>query len=531
MLNLNQPQGSVGTSPGLDGTGLTNPDNWRSLLGVTSTSDARRHSLIGGQPGVTFDGQTSGTRISSALTGQAIAAGDFSVWTRFRCPASIPASGNGSLPGIWALTDTATATYRPNAVLLYLDNANQLRLFRYGANQATDNRIATISSFVTTYAGQVVDVVVTRTGNTLKIYVNGTDTAFSEATAGTPPTWGAAVADGFFNLGMQSSSNIFGDRIYRAVLFNRALSQSDVNDLIVNGVADADQWGTQTQVINASTLNGGFETAGGGGADVFASVSEFTSGTGALSRDTVTFNSGAASCRIQPGASGSAAVYWTAGTLPIGKRFRLTFTAKAASGTPALNVADVNSSVTFANQALTTSWAPYSLEAVNTGTGTSPKLTVSAANADVNLDLVVLERIGALVDLNLGEGAGLCFTDRSSNLLHGIGVGGVAHVVPGREGCVRVRTTAGGGIQLGGSVPVIPLNARIRCITADAVSGTPTVTMGSGSGGTQHVASVALAAGLNDLTVVNRFNTTGNLWVNVSVTATVDWTVIYDLVD
>jgi hypothetical protein len=108
---------------------------------------------------------------------------------------------------------------------------------------------------------------------------------------------------------------------------------------------------------------------------------------------------------------------------------------------------------------------------------------------------------------------------------------GISHVVAGRVGCVRVRTTAGGGIQLGGSNPVIPLNGRIRCITADAVSGTPTVTMGNVAAGTQHVASVALTAGLNDLTVVNRFNTTGNLWVNVSVTATVDWTVIYDLVD
>jgi hypothetical protein len=433
------------------------------------------------------------------------------VWVRFRLSTT---SGTG----VFSITDSG------NNWLGLVSAAT----FTFDKSIAGVTSNTVLTGMGSAQAGQVVDFVVTRAAGVLTYYLNGLQLGNTDATAGWNWTSSAIFkVGGYFTAGQN-----YDDRIYRAVLFNRALSAQDVADLVVNGVDEADQWGTQTQVINASTLNGGFETAGAGGADVFASISEFTSGTGALSRDTVTFNSGAASCRIQPGASGSAAVYWTAGTLPIGKRFRLTFTAKAASGTPAINVADVNSSVTFANQALTTSWAPYSLEAVNTGIGTSPKLTVSAANADVNLDLVVLERIGAMVDLNLGEGAGLCFTDRSSNGLHSTVFGsGISHVVAGRVGCVRVRTTAGGGIQLGGSNPVIPLNGRIRCITADAVSGTPTVTMGNVAAGTQHVASVALTAGLNDLTVVNRFNTTGNLWVNVSVTATVDWTVIYDLVD
>lgn len=530
MLNLNQPQGSVGTSPALDGTGLTNPTNWRSLLGVDSLTDSRRRAFAGGQPGVSFDGATSGTRITSSLTGQQIGTGDFTVWVRFRCPASIPASGNGSLPGLWALTDMATATFRANAILLYLDNANQLRLFRYGATQASDNRIATVTGFVTAWAGQVVDVVTTRSGNTVKLYVNGAEVGFNETSSGAAPTWGSSIVSDFFNVGMQSAANIFGDRVYRAVLFNRALSAQDVADLVNNGVAEADQWGTQTAAYSSNFASG---------ADGWSFV-----------RATVTGNVDAIlgvddTLRIVPDTSPGTTHYTHNTAVPgmaTGKRYRLGFSYYVPGGNAVANglqmwQGGIAGSVTGVLNT-TGAWTNISpVEFVATSSrldllATSSGNTNFTGNGTDALyaKSFVLTRIGALVDLNLGEGAGLCFTDRSTNALHAIGLGGVAHVVAGREGCVRVRTTGTGNIQLGGA-GIIPANGRIRFITADAVSGTPTVTMGNASGGAQHVASVALAAGINELTVAARFNTTGNLWVNVSTSATVDWTVIYDIVD
>ena len=193
---------------------------------------------------VTFDGATASTRIASAC--QALGTGDFSLWSRFRVPSSaVPSTGNGANPGFLWISDINTGTFRANAMGIYLEGV-QLRVFRYGTTPATDNRIASVASFINNFGGQVVDVVITRAGNTLKIYINGTDTAYTETAAGAAPAWGQTVVSDFALVGAQSANNVFTGRIYRSVVFNRALSASDVTELITVGVNPADQWGTQT---------------------------------------------------------------------------------------------------------------------------------------------------------------------------------------------------------------------------------------------------------------------------------------------
>jgi hypothetical protein len=59
---------------------------------------------------------------------------------------------------------------------------------------------------------------------------------------------------------------------------------------------------------NNSVLNPGFETAGGGGIDVFANWTE-NGGTGAIARDTVIYNGGLASCKLTSGTSIDTYVY------------------------------------------------------------------------------------------------------------------------------------------------------------------------------------------------------------------------------
>ncbi len=206
---------------------------------------------------VNFDGATASTRIASAC--QAIGTGDFSLWSRFRVPASNPASSIG----IIGLSSTNSTMFAANAVLLSISSSGTLNFLRYGAT-TSDVRQAVIAGFLSTYSGQVVDIVVTRTGTTLKIYINGTDTAYTETTGGTPPAWSDTIASDFCNVGCFTSSanTVFTGRIYRSVVFNRALSATDVTELITVGVNPADQWGTQTQTIgyNPAVLNGGFET-------------------------------------------------------------------------------------------------------------------------------------------------------------------------------------------------------------------------------------------------------------------------------
>ena len=191
---------------------------------------------------VAFDGATASTRITSTLTGQNIGTGDFSVWARFRVPASVNAVNRGLV----ALTSNATASAQAESAHLFLAaNAGELAFRLYGAT-TSDIRQATINGFLAAYTGQVVDVVVTRTGTTVKIFINGTDTAYIETTSGTPPAWSAAVTSTFCNVGMAVGASLFTGRIYRSVVFNRALSASDVAELITVGVNPADQWGTQT---------------------------------------------------------------------------------------------------------------------------------------------------------------------------------------------------------------------------------------------------------------------------------------------
>jgi hypothetical protein len=479
---------------------------------------------------VAFDGATASTRVSSTLTGQALGTGDFSLWARFRVPASVSATGVGANPGIIWLSPASVGTYAANTIGIYLDSTGGVfRVFRYGTTQATDNRIASVASFIANYAGQVVDAVVTRAGNTLKIYINGTDTAYTETTGGAAPAWGQTVVSDFVQVGAQSSNNVFTGRIYRSVVFNRALSQSDVTELISTGVNPADQWGTKTQLMNTTTNNGGFETAGGGGADVFASWGEFSAGTAVISRDTIDYSpdlSSTASAKIL-GVDGTALATLNAasvGTLAPSKRYRLSAAHKtgASNNVPWSGGTTNTALVTFAT---TTSWANYSAEFVMPVSDTI-KFTQSGATT-IWADNVILERIGAIVDLDFTVGTGYQTYDRSTNNLHGTMFGGVEFVMPRRAAVLYATTNTSGNQQMLATT-AIPTTAIIEDIIVNS-TGSCTVSVGNASAGTQLVNAAAVVSGRQKLTLATPFSSTGNLWVNSSTTATLQFTILYTI--
>lgn len=103
--------------------------------------------------------------------------------------------------------------------------------------------------------------------------------------------------------------------------------------------------------------NGGFETAGAGAPDVLANWTESTFGTSAIARDTVDFNSGAASCRFDVDGSNSdvAVIQYV---LAPGFRYRVSFHAKASAAGATLKFGDT--SAADITTVLTTSWAAYS---------------------------------------------------------------------------------------------------------------------------------------------------------------------------
>lgn len=142
---------------------------------------------------------------------------------------------------------------------------------------------------------------------------------------------------------------------------------------------------SNTTLISPTVLNGGFETAGAGGADVFANWTEQVAGSSTVNDETSAPNAGAHACRLDIDASNSAASI-TQTALTVGNRYSYTLSAKADSGTPTLAVGPNT-------HTLTTSYATYS----GSFTATSTSLTIangSAASKSLFVDNITLTDLG-----------------------------------------------------------------------------------------------------------------------------------------
>ena len=480
---------------------------------------------------VAFDGSTSGTRIVSTLTSQNIGTGDMSMWNRFRVLTT-----TGTTRYIAALSSSSTAADQASACALSISSTGGLVFVLFGST-TSDSRIATVAGFQTAYSGQVVDIVVTRAGTTLKIYVNGTDTAYTETTTGTPPAWSATITSTNLFLGQSTgTTSIFSGRIYRSVVFNRALSASDVTELITTGVNPADQWGTQTQAVgfNPAVLNGGFETNSLNASGTWATT---VSGTSTATIDTSgSFSrTGTNAGKFTLDGSGSFAVFQasnaSATLLALNKRYRISIWARkgATSGACGIQFGPSAAGSIYGNSGLvlTTSYSNTLVEVVTSVDGgfSMSRLAGSAALSEIYIDDVEVTRIGAIVDLDFTVGAGHQATDRSSNNLHGTLFNGVEFTVPKKVAVLYATTNTNGNQQMLGTL-AIPTNAIIEDIIVNS-TGSATVSVGNVSAGTQIVNGASVVSGRQKLTIATPFSTTGNLWVNSNSTATLQFTILY----
>ena len=139
--------------------------------------------------------------------------------------------------------------------------------------------------------------------------------------------------------------------------------------------------------------------------------------------------------------------------------------------------------------------------------------------------------LGTLFEQDSGQrNAGYMVGDSSGNKLDLIlPASGVSIIDPAQRGTIRFTTTTSGNQQLGGSQVIIPTNARITSWVINS-SGTPNVTLGNVSAGAQYRASAAVVSGDNEITLLTRFTTTGNLWVNSSTTATLKHTIQWEYI-
>jgi hypothetical protein len=377
---------------------------------------------------VAFDGATAATRITSTMTSQAFSGtGDFTIWSRFR----VPVTNIGSNSIILGLSDSSIAVSTANSFYILINTAGgELTVAKRSAANGFQTAF-NVSGFSTAYAGQIVDLIVTRVSGAWKCYINGTD-----VTPGTTNFAGESVSFTYCHVGLGGAAQL-NTRVYRSVVFNRALSASDVTELITVGVNPADQWGTQTGQ--------------------------------------------------------------TSGTLVASKRYRITTYVSADSFTN-VGAASNTTGVEFV------------------ATGTTPTTWTNAST---------LNQIGGLVDLDFTVGTGYQATDRSTNALHGTLFNGVEFTFPKRMAVLYATTNTSGNQQMMAST-AIPTTAVIEDIIVNS-TGTVTVSVGNASAGTQIVNAASVVSGRQKLTIATPFSTTGNLWVNASSTATLQFTVIYTI--
>ncbi|MBC7367558.1 MAG: hypothetical protein H7343_12255 [Undibacterium sp.] len=138
--------------------------------------------------------------------------------------------------------------------------------------------------------------------------------------------------------------------------------------------------------------------------------------------------------------------------------------------------------------------------------GTAPYLYYINGFAASNFVLTIngIVRMGAVAhydgdDLN----ASYQWSDRGTNNLHALRTANGGAPTKQILGPFPVRLTSDGTTaaqQLGGGT-LFPANCQILRIRARAPSGTPSITLGSSSGGSQFVASIALSTTWKDLTI------------------------------
>ena len=486
--------------------------------------DASRSANATGT-GLDFDGGSSAIGTSTSTTSHNVGTNDLSVWVRARI-----AETGGVSRTLFALTsNTGDGPIQINALIGYLTSAGALTVSLYGTTSIAYRRTATIASFVTTYAGATVDLVVTRQANVVKIYVDGVDTAYTETTAGSPAiAWGEAITSTFLRCGSAHTGALssYNSTIYRCAAFNRALSLSDVASLIVNGVSFGDRWASTSALYSA---------------DFAASIT----GWSAASANTTLAN---VAGRLQitwptSGAAGGAIL--DTPLLVLGRNYRVSFIYRLASGSfTDAQVRESGSTLGWATLgghllAFTPTGSDQTkitdITQVSVVSGTRKLYifgTPSTNGTVMEIDNVSITRVGAFVDYNFDAGVGYQQHDSSDNKLNATIFAGAAWRSPSIRGRVSDTLTVNTGQQMLASL-AIPTDAHIQEIIVENVNlgSGATFSLGTAAAGTTLLNAVSLG-GTGTKSIYGPAvsgSSTGNLHAFWSAAGTVKVTIIYTI--
>lgn len=197
-------------------------------------NSAKREALSGEAPGLLFRGSGYVTANNIPNLGTS----NFTVWSRFVMP-----SGTNDALTPWCLSAATNSGNTARVVYLQCLTNGNVEVLLTGSS--TSHGLKAIAAGARTrHAGQVVDVIFSRSNSTPYISINGTNETLTSGSFGTPPTWADTVTS--TNIIVGTGNQAFRGRIYRTAVWNRALSQSDINALFTYGISDADRWTTPT---------------------------------------------------------------------------------------------------------------------------------------------------------------------------------------------------------------------------------------------------------------------------------------------
>lgn len=337
-----------------------------------------------------------------------------------------------------------------------------------------------------------------RSGTTATFYINGI-----AAGSGTDSfNWGRVTGLG--------SSGYVGT-IAPVYPYNRALSASEVVELYEAGApAGADYNSASNTALNTNTVT--------------------DAGSGSLSGTSAT------------GFTATATGAYYVRTAPVfstikGAKYRVTFTASSITGT-------WNSYLSLFNLAIDSTQYPVvsganSFEMVANYTRTTNEVIEFASSGAGTLTVSGLSvtRIGLLLAPDAAQaGGGYVWNDQSGNLaqivLPSSGVQWALPSVAGQR--IRGTTSTNGNQQLLGASVLLPAECQITHVRARARSGTPTITIGTASGGAQIVASVALSTTWLNCTIAltgGIVSSADDIWVGSNSTDVVETDIAFQPLD
>jgi hypothetical protein len=315
-----------------------------------------------------------------------------------------------------------------------------------------------------------------------------------------PDATNYSVAVTLFGI-VQGSSSKFTGALGPLYAYNRALSAAEVLALYQSGAPTGADYNTasNTNLATSTVVN----YSGG----------PYTTFTGATATGFTA-------------ATASAGYAYTAPNFSVvkGCRYLVTVTLSGTSGQlPDIALSQVGISDVSAFTVLASGANSVVLTATATNTSAALLFRSSAA-AGYTAASITVTRLGLLLapDSN-NAGAGLEWLDVSGNRAHIVlPTSGVSWSLPSSQQIVIEASTSTNGNQQLGGASLIDANKqwRIQSWTVNCSTGTPTISLGNVSAGVQFVSGAVMASGNNDITLVTRFPSTANLWVNSNSTAT-----------